>query len=265
MAITVVLAYISYMKAPNNHTLTQTEDGSLSLFSQTFQEGCHSLSGARRETQIHYLEGCQILKKLASCPKISILEVGFGTGLGFELSRDLALKNAGHIIFHSLEIDPILTGWSFARLGLSPTIEKLSDREIWSSEDESFSLKVLVGNARATLPAYLHHFPQCFNAIYQDAFSPKKNPVLWTTEWFNLLKKYSSPDVILSTYSASNSIRKSLTEAGWSLRKGESFGPKRASTRACLHGESDQELLNQMNRSPALAITDSQLPQELFK
>ncbi len=252
------------MQAPKNHTLTQTEDGSYSLFSEAFQEGCHSLSGARKETELHYLEGCRILEKLRALSSVSILEVGFGSGLGFELTRDLMEKEKGKMHFVSLEIDPELTQWSFERLGLQPQKEKFHSGSLWSASGKNFSLQVLVGNARTLLPKFLNVYSHPFHAIYQDAFSPKKNPVLWSSEWFTLLKNFSSPDVILSTYSASNSIRKSLTMAGWFVKKGESFGPKRASTRADLLGVSDQEILDQMERSPAVAIMDSQLPKELF-
>ena len=252
------------MHAPRNHKLTQTEDGSFSLFSEAYQEGCHSSSGAREETELHYLKGCQVREKLAAQRSVSILEVGFGTGLGFEMTRDLVEQEGGHLHFLSIEIDADLTIWSFERLGLKFNSEPFLSGSLYSAEDKYFSLRVLVGNARALLPHYLESFSQKFSAIYQDAFSPKRNPVLWTTEWFTLLKTYSGPEVILSTYSASNSIRKSLRKAGWSLRKGEAFGPKRASTRADLLGDSDQDILDQMNRSPAQAIEDVHLPKELF-
>lgn len=62
--------------------------------------------------------------------------------------------------------------------------------------------------------------------------------------------------MILSTYSASSSIRKSLTEAGWILKRGDKFGPKRSSTRAYLRGETDPEILLHLERSPVAALTD---------
>jgi tRNA U34 5-methylaminomethyl-2-thiouridine-forming methyltransferase MnmC len=95
-----------------------------------------------------------------------------------------------------------------------------------------------------------------FHAIYQDAFSPKKNPTLWTKEWFSFLRSISTEDVILSTYSASTSIRKSLHEAGWKIQQGEKFGRKRTSTRATLNGETSAEILLQLERSSVDALTD---------
>lgn len=252
------------MQPPKNHTLTLTQDGSPSLYSEVFQEGCHSSSGARHETQVHYLEGCRIEEKLLHPYPLSILEVGFGSGLGFEMTLELMKKKNGLFNYLALEIDAELALWSFERLGLKGRRENLLFGSVLSAQTENGALEVLIGNARSTLPSYLSENKIVFDAIYQDAFSPKRNPVLWTKEWFSLLRMHSRSDVILSTYSASNSIRKSLQEAGWKIQKGEAFGPKRASTRAMLDGESDPEITEQMKRSPSVAILDSHLPQELF-
>lgn len=241
-----------------------TEDGSLTFFSDQFGENCHSLSGAREETLLHYLHGCDISSKIDTSRPLVILEVGLGTGLGYLLTRELFMTKGSKGIFLSLEINEDYVRGFAEREGLVPEIKNADNYKTFLFHMIGLDLTVLVGNARTTLPAFLKDSPIRFDAIYQDAFSPKRNPVLWTTEWFTLLKEYSRPDVILSTYSASNSIRKSLSEAGWMIRKGEAFGPKRASTRAFLEGGSDEEILAQMSRSPAEAIRDSQLPKELF-
>jgi len=125
------------------------------------------------------------------------------------------------------------------------------------TRNEWITLTILQGDARNRLPQYLMNNPIKWHSIYQDAFSPKKNPTLWTKEWFELLKNYSHPDVTLSTYSASTAIRKSLHESGWGVQKGEKFGPKRTSTRAVLQKETDPDILLQMERSPALSLRDA--------
>src|SRR5690606_27427663 len=109
-------------------------------------------------------------------------------------------------------------------------------------------LKILIGDARITLPHYIKKHSLKVHAIYQDAFSPKRNPDLWTVEWFTLLKEISHQDVIMSTYSSSSAIRKSMAEAGFTLYPGEKFGPKRSSTRARLKGEMDPETLLHLQR-----------------
>ncbi len=179
---------------------------------------------------------------------LSILEVGFGLGLGlittWEMTKDLPAK----IHFLSLEIDPELVKWFH---------EEYKDHPLF--HDPKFSFEILVGDARAELPAYVEKKKPQWDAIYQDAFSPKRNPVLWTREWFTLLKENSAPDVIMSTYSASSSIRKSMIEAGWKLSPGEKFGPKRTSTRARLSGETDPSIRDSLLRSPVEALSDKDI------
>jgi tRNA U34 5-methylaminomethyl-2-thiouridine-forming methyltransferase MnmC len=246
------------------YRLIPTEDGTPTLFSEKFQEACHSLNGARVETRMHYLEGTKLKDKFLSNNHLTILEVGFGTGLGALMTKELVDEHHKKCTFLSLEIDEELVTHFFLNTALPFQKLCVSSLTLYQHMTESFQLIVLIGNARQTLSNYLSKSPQTFDAIYQDAFSPKRNPVLWTKEWFNLLKEYSKPDVILSTYSSSNSIRKSLLEAGWLLQKGDGFGAKRTSTRATLQGATDPDIIFQIKHSPAQTILDSQLAKELF-
>ena len=257
------------MTPPPGHSVVPTSDGSFTLFSDHFQEACHSTNGARSETMLHYLEGCQIKKKIEVHRPLIILEIGFGLGIGFLTTfEEMNTDRPWHFI--SVEMDESLVEWF--RLGHSEHtfLKHLSWKEefgikILSAQHLNVTLTILVGNARETLPSFTKATSIQWHAIYQDAFSPKKNPILWSKEWFSFLKEYSHPDVILSTYSASSSIRKSLHETGWGVQKGEKFGPKRSSTRATLNAPTDPDILLQLERSPVLAISDSKLEEFLRK
>jgi tRNA U34 5-methylaminomethyl-2-thiouridine-forming methyltransferase MnmC len=249
------------MNPPPHHLLRLTEDGSITLFSEQFQEACHSMAGAKAETILHYIQGCEVVKKLNAKESISILEVGFGLGVGFLTTYESLRPLGKKFSFLSLEIDRELLNWFMEQHQGHPVIEKLkwvsSDR--LESHTDLVDLIILCGDARDKLPTYLKEHPQSFDAIYQDAFSPKKNPTLWTKQWFKLLHESAALDATLSTYSSSSSIRKSLMASGWSLSKGERFGPKRSSTRAQPFGETDPEILSQLERSPVDALCDDNL------
>ena len=239
--------------APPGHTWVSTDDGSKTLFSEAFQEACHSTSGARAETVLHYLGGCKIKQKAQTQNSLTILEVGFGLGIGFELTREYLLEDECQLNFVSVEIDQKLVEWYQQN---HPELPWKWNNNVLEAITSTFHLIILVGDARKTLPAFCEAQNFKWDAIYQDAFSPKRNPVLWTKEWFELLKKYSSSEVILSTYSSSVSIRKSLYETGWILHSGEKFGKKRTSTRATLRGMSDPEILKSLELSPTQSLTD---------
>lgn len=246
---------------PPHHQLVQTEDGSFTFFSENFQEACHSTTGARSETLLHYVNGCRIPERLSPHGTLTILEVGFGLGMGFLTTLEVLAPLAGKWHFLSVELDRGLIEWFKEKNKDHPLLKGLTwiKENILEVETPHFILTILVGNARETLPLYAKTHQIKWNAIYQDAFSPKKNPILWTKEWFELLKLHSAPDVLLSTYSASSSIRKSLFESGWMITKGEKFGPKRSSTRASLVGETDPDILLQLERSPVSALTDNNI------
>lgn len=248
---------MSEIKAPPKHQWVETGDGSYTLFSEHFQETCHSSSGAKEETLLHYIKGCQIESKARELDHLAILEVGFGLGIGFLTTLEVLSNHQKPWTFLSLEMDEELLEWFKAQHPeLNLEWSQSENVKILSGVSQQVNLIILCGNARETLPTYSKQHPLKWNAIYQDAFSPKKNPILWTKEWFEFLKSHSATDVQLSTYSASTAIRKSLLESGWSLQKGEKFGPKRTSTRANLSGINDPDILLHLERSPVTSLRD---------
>ena len=245
---------------PPQHRWVDTEDGSRTLFSEAYQEACHSTSGAIAETLLHYVEGCQI--KNISRPHI--LEVGFGLGIGFLTTFDSLKSENKKWDFVSLEIDGELLEWFRLENIEHPFLKDLKwvsfgEMKALQCDTTNISLTILCGDARMTLPFYMKIHPFKWNAIYQDAFSPKKNPSLWTTEWFTFLKSHSTSDVILSTYSSNSQVRKSLLEAGWIIQKGKTFGAKRSCTRALLQGASDPDILVQLTNTSTPALRDDNI------
>ena len=64
-----------------------------------------------------------------------------------------------------------------------------------------------------------------FDIVYQDAFSPSTNPILWTVEYFSDIKKSIKDDAILTTYSIALPTRLALYENGFNvfLNSGDDF------------------------------------------
>jgi tRNA U34 5-methylaminomethyl-2-thiouridine-forming methyltransferase MnmC len=237
-----------------NYKEVLTEDGSTTLYSKLYDETCHSTTGAVDETHVHYISGCEIVHKSGEYDPLIILEVGFGAGIGFLETKNTLDKK---FTFISFEIDLELINIFEDKMSIKFEV----DKNIYSHKTEQYSLHILLGNARESIKeiqkiAKEDQRPICVHAIYQDAFSPKRNAILWTTQWFRQLKDISHKDCVLSTYSSSSSIRKSLTSAGWKVYEGVKFGPKRSSTRARLTGKTDQNILDKLGRSPAIEITD---------
>jgi tRNA U34 5-methylaminomethyl-2-thiouridine-forming methyltransferase MnmC len=229
-----------------------TQDGTITLYNERFKEACHSTDGATNETITHYIKGCELIEKARVLDQINILEMGFGTGNGFITTLNQLQNLHCKVNFISLEIDIENIKWAIKHY---PELAKLNlDENLICASFDNIELKIFIGDARETIKLLGDYK---FDCIYQDAFSPKRNPRLWTVEWFKDLKHLSKTDTIMSTYSASSSIRKSMHKAGWSVYNGVKFGKKRSSTRATLNGETQTEILQQFERSPAITITDA--------
>jgi len=254
-----------------HYKIIETEDKSKTLFSGHYDEACHSLTGAVEETIHNYVLGCEVPSRLKNFTPFNILEVGFGLGIGVITTIDYLIDNNLNTPLHfvSLEIDQALIEWSKDNLSFKSKsfklwenlkLEQIDDLKYYQGTFNNVTLTVLIGDARRTLPLALDKkvIPE-FHAIYQDAFSPKKNPTLWTVEWFKDLKKVAHDDVILSTYSASSSVKKSLVEASWKIEKASGFGPKRSSTKGRLVGEMSEEVKLNLSRSPITPVFDSDL------
>ena len=61
--------------------------------------------------------------------------------------------------------------------------------------------------------------PGSYDLIYFDAFSPEKQPEMWTQERFEQLYRHASPGAVLTTYCAKGSVRRALQAAGFAVER----------------------------------------------
>lgn len=253
------------------YKIIKTEDQTETLWSEYFNEACHNISGAYEETIHNYILGCSIPNLIKKGISFSVLDVGFGVGIGlkalvdqFDKDKDKDKICSGLVNYTSIELDETLLLWSLNKtlpfLALERKIREVNQstlvyyQGLWNN---SIAIQIFVGDGRTTLPlaSALGLIPP-LDAIFQDAFSPRKNSALWSTEWFLFLKFLSVKSVELSTYSSSITIRKSLVAAGWSIENAKGFASKRFMTKASLTGETSSLLLDQLSNSPLLEIKD---------
>lgn len=253
------------------YKIIQTEDNTETVWSEYFNEACHNLSGAYEETIHNYILGCSVPELINKETEFALLDVGFGVGVGLKALIDQLHGDANpslKIHYYSIELDETLLQWSLKTTLPDLKLERKlieMDHDVLvfyqgsyqSKSNGILSIMIFVGDGRITLPqAKSLNLLKPLFAIFQDAFSPKKNPALWSTEWFQFLKEISGQKVRLATYSSSISIRKSLIAAGWSIENARGFALKRSMTKANLTGETSPELLLQLSQSPSLEIKD---------
>ena len=197
-----------------------TKDGSLSLYSLSYEEGFHDKDGALRESINKYLLPAQ-LEEFYNAKKIVVLDVCMGLGYNTGCILEELLQSNIKIEWHGLEIDqkPL-------NLGLNEKIFQ----EIWSSKVLHFfnclnrSGKWTEGLNQGTI-----HWGDArqkifeiqdslrFDLILLDPFSPQKCPELWSEEFISLLTERLSTEGRLITYSTAASIRASFKRAGLNI------------------------------------------------
>ncbi len=237
------------------YKVIETNDNSQTLWSEYFDENCHSNAGAYQETLFNYVIPC-LPTDIVTDGYHRILEVGFGLGIGLKATIEYQ-KNKTHYPIHfiGLELDQLLIEWAIKNIkidGFDLNLLQLSD-QCYSYENPRLKIDIYIGDARKTIA---NKNINNINGIYQDPFSPKKNPTLWTTQWFSELKSKSLETCLLSTYSASVGVRKSMVEAGWHPQSHSGFAHKRERTMATLTGPIDQQLEKKLRASSALALHD---------
>ncbi len=195
-----------------------TEDGSMTLFSAEFNEPYHSdRDGALNESlQKHIYPAFQTKSKQKT---LTILDICFGLGYNsFATLYYIKKKNLSskvHIISPEFDKGLIesLVDFEYPKEFdfLKNIIVQLSQNSYY--QDEQFTIEILIGDAREILPALNTRF----DIIYQDAFSPANNPLLWTREYFATLASLIKKDGVLTTYSIAASVRMGLDENGFKL------------------------------------------------
>ena len=196
--------------------LVLCEDGTNTLYSKEFDEPYHSTKdGALHESLEKHVKPSLTLKQ--NQKKLAILDICFG--LGYNTFTTLYyikknnLKTKVHILSPEFDEGLVrsLDTFDFPSEfeSIKHIIKAISEKLYY--EDEQFKIEILLGDARKSIP----RIKEKIDIIYQDAFSPSHNPLLWTKEWFSDMRALCKDNAILTTYSTAAAIRLGLYENGF--------------------------------------------------
>ncbi len=215
-----------------NGSVVQTEDGSATLVSGIFHERYHSIHGAKTESDVVFISaGLSTAAK--SLNKVTILEMGFGTGLNALMSWDYAEKNKVKVEYIGYEKYPITTD----------NAEELAYGSLFKSSDEFLKLHTIKENTKKDLSEYFSFEKQFkdiieidnedyFDVIYFDAFAPAAQEELWTIEIFQKMYNSLKSGGILVTYCAKGQVKRNMKAAGFHIEGLPGPPGKREMTRA---------------------------------
>ena len=195
--------------------LTKTLDGSYTLYVPEIDEHYHSINGAIQESNHIFINAG--LKKCAK-DTIHVLEVGFGTGLNAFLTMLEAEKSAKNILFTTIELYPIdenkVKSLNYAEQILTA---KSSDFEKLHTANWDEKVQLTTHFTLEKIQADFTKYDFCeekFDVIYFDAFSPEKQPEMWSENIFSNLYNASN-NAILTTYCSKGMVRRAMQKAGF--------------------------------------------------
>jgi tRNA U34 5-methylaminomethyl-2-thiouridine-forming methyltransferase MnmC len=201
-----------------------TKDGSHTISIPEMGVTYHSTHGAIQESLHVFIEaGLNYFIEVQKPDKISILEMGFGTGLNALLTLIETEKLTCKINYYSLELYP-LKKEEFIQLNYChqlkrPGLQKAFRQMHQSNLNEAVPVtdKFSLTKIDSSLQAYSKN--TLFNIIYFDAFDPAVQPELWTKEIFNKLYSLLMPGGVIVTYCCKGDVRRALIASGFAVKR----------------------------------------------
>ncbi|GHC55362.1 tRNA (5-methylaminomethyl-2-thiouridine)(34)-methyltransferase MnmD [Ulvibacter litoralis] len=199
-----------------------TGDGSVTIHLPEWDEQYHSKHGAIAEA-IHVFIKTGLHHYISLFPQkpISILEIGFGTGLNAFLTLQEAVSQNLQISYTGVEAYPIqaseIPQLNYAGLLAASETDFLTlHTSPWEEASEV--------NSNFKLTKRKQFFSEIkesetYDLIYFDAFGARVQPELWTEAIFEKMYKALLPDGVLVTYAAKGSVRRAMQAVGFEVER----------------------------------------------
>ncbi len=213
--------------------IVTTADGSKTIQIEDWQEQYHSMHGAVQEAYHVFIKNGLSLYEHRS---LSILEIGFGTGLNAFITFLEAPKRGINVSYCGVEAYPVFLEEALAMEYVSTLKADQFFNEFKKMHafewETAFSL-----NDQFELTKRQQKFQEIsdvntFDLIYFDAFGFRVQPELWSETIFEKMFKALNPGGVLVTYAAKGSVRRAMVSVGFSVERLEGPPGKREMLRA---------------------------------
>jgi tRNA U34 5-methylaminomethyl-2-thiouridine-forming methyltransferase MnmC len=214
-------------------SIIQTRDGSTTIHIEGWDECYHSRFGAIQEAQHVFIKNGLSLFENKS---ISILEIGFGTGLNVFITFLESEKLNQTIDYVGVEAFPVSND-EVVSMNYVSELNAESESEIFDKMHQSDWEMQMILRDNFLFTKRQQFFEDIidiekFDLIYFDAFGFDVQPNLWNTAIFQKMYKALKPKGILVTYAARGVIKRSMIEVGFTVEKLEGPPGKREMFRA---------------------------------
>lgn len=204
--------------------IIKTGDGSVTIHLPEWNEQYHSRHGAVQEALHVFIKmGLHYFLEGNKTDKISILEIGFGTGLNAFITALEAEKLQLKIDYTGVEAYPVEAS----------EIRDLNYPAILSAEDKKQVFLEMHSTNWEKQEEIVPHFSltkqqkkfqdlkeeEKYDLVYFDAFGARVQPELWTENIFSIMYRAMKPGGVLVTYAAKGSVRRAMQAVGFKVER----------------------------------------------
>jgi len=216
----------------------KTADGSKTLYHETIGEHYHSKHGAHQESMHVFRDtGLKFWLDRHATKEVSILEIGFGTGLNFLVTADFCHMESISLNYVGIEAFPL----DLSVLKDSG-YDAYVDPSIWNSFTAHYmpalTDKVALTEQLRLQIAYQKvmefRTQELFDIIYFDAFAEIHQPEMWTVETLNHVCQFLRPGGVFVTYAITGNLKRAMKSLGFKIEKAPGAPGKREMLRAIL-------------------------------
>lgn len=213
--------------------IIRTNDGSTTIHIKEWDECYHSKFGAIQEAQHVFIKnGLSLFENKT----ISILEIGFGTGLNAFITFLESKKLTQTIDYVGVEAYPV-SAEEVLSMNYVPELNAEKESFLFAKMHECNWEEQIILREDFLFTKRKQFFTDIediekFDLIYFDAFGYNVQPELWSTTIFQKMYNALKPKGILVTYAARGVVKRSMKEVGFTVEKLEGPPGKREMFRA---------------------------------
>ncbi|MES2811872.1 MAG: tRNA (5-methylaminomethyl-2-thiouridine)(34)-methyltransferase MnmD [Bacteroidota bacterium] len=203
-----------------------TLDGSTTIQMVDWDECYHSKNGAIQEAYHVFIKnGLDLMPE----KPVSILEIGFGTGLNALITYLESQKRKLNVNYVGVEAYPVslqeATAMNYCeQLEIDNFFFKRMHESSWDEINDFDGNFKLIKRKQ-----FFHEITDVdqFDLIYFDAFGYQYQPELWSTDIFKKMYTALKDNGVLVTYAARGVVKRSMNEVGFTVKKVEGPPGKR--------------------------------------
>lgn len=204
-------------------SIAQTADGSKTIFNSIVNENYHSKHGALQETKHVFLgKGLQYYLNKNASQSISVLEVGFGTGLNFLLSADFCSVNNIELNYTGIEAFPLpkemIEQTDYQHYVSSDLWQNFTDHYLTSIKQ----LTTLTKNIHLEIIESIlldYQTAKKFDVVYFDAFAKIHQPEMWDYNSIQHTVNFLKPGGVFVTYAITGELKRMLVSLNMAIEK----------------------------------------------